>query len=103
MILQPIGDNIVLHLPKEEKKKEQKTSSGIIIPNSGTEQSLRKDIATVVATGEGRTLNTGQILPLHVKEGDEVLFNKFAGTEAIVNDEKYLIIKESDVLAIIRK
>lgn len=101
MILQPIGDNIVLELPKIEKQKT--TSSGIIVPISGTEQSLRKDIATVAATGEGRMLNNGQLLPLKVKEGDEVLYNKFAGTEAVIGEKNYLIIKESDVLAIIRK
>ena len=102
MILQPVGDNIVLSLPKEEEKKETKTNSGIILMANKTEQNTRKDMAVVVAVGSGRVLNNGQLLPMTVKEGNTVLFNKFAGTEVFVGEEKYLIIKECDVLAIIK-
>lgn len=101
MILQPTGDNIVLLLPKPEAKKEEKTSAGIILPNK-TEQNSRKDIADVVAVGEGRRLNNGELLPTSVKAGDKVLFNKYAGTEVMIEENIYLIIKECDVLAIIK-
>lgn len=96
--LQPIGDNLVLKI--EIKKKEEKTEGGLIVINEGTEQSLRTDIATVIAIGEGRVLNNGQILAPTVKVGDKVIYNKYAGTEIIVDAEKYLILKETDILAI---
>ena len=91
MILQPTGDNIVLLLPKQESKKEEKTSSGIILMTNKTEQNTRKDIASVVAVGEGRRLNSGQLLPMSVKEGDQILFNKYAGTEVVIEENTYLI------------
>ena len=102
MILQPTRDNIVLLLPKQEAKKEEKTSSGIILMANKTEQNTRKDIADVVAVGEGRRLNNGELLSMSVKAGDKILFNKYAGTEVMIEDNTYLIIKECDVLAIIK-
>ncbi|MGL4877995.1 co-chaperone GroES [Paraclostridium dentum] len=100
MTLQPIGDNVVLKIT--EKKKEEKTSSGLILLNSGTQQSLRTDIGEVIAVGEGRMLNNGQLLPLTAKVGQEVLYNKYAGTEIVVDSEKYLILKETDLLAVVK-
>lgn len=102
MILQPTGDNIVLLLPKQETKREEKTASGLILMTNKTEQNSRKDIADVVAVGEGRRLNNGTLLPMSIKEGDKVLFNKYAGTEIIIEENTYLIIKECDVLAILK-
>lgn len=102
MFLEPIGDNIVLSLPMEERK-EEKTSAGLIIPKSIISDSdARKDIATIVAVGEGRMLNDGSLLPLRVKAGQKVLFNKYAGTQVLVGDNKFLLIKECDVLAVIK-
>lgn len=101
MILQPIGDNIVLEL--EDIEKETKTNSGIVLMTNKTEQNTRKDIATVVSVGEGRTLNNGTVLPCRVKVSDKVLFNKFAGTEIVLEGVKYLLLKDSDILAIVRK
>ena len=102
MTLQPIGDNLILEI--ETKKKEEQTQSGLILFNSGTEQDqLRGDIGTVIAAvGEGRTLNNGQLLPLTVKVGSKVLYNKFAGTEIESGNKKYLILKETDILAIVK-
>lgn len=100
MILQPIGDNLVIKI--KDKEKEEVTSSGLILLNSGTQQSLRTDIGEVIAVGEGRTLNTGKILPLTAKVGEKVLYNKYAGTEVIVDTNKYLIIKETDILAVVK-
>ena len=59
-------------------------------------------MATVVAVGEGRLLNNGRLVPLRVQEGDRVLFNKYAGTQIIKDDKTYLILKECDILAILR-
>lgn len=104
MILEPTGDNIVLLLPKKEaKKKEETTASGIVLPSMNkTEQDSRQDIAEVIAVGEGRMLNNGTLLPMKISAGNKVLFNKYAGTEVIIDEDTYTIIKESDVLAIIK-
>lgn len=99
MNIQPVGDNLILKI--EVKKKEEKTASGIFIPTSGTQQSLRQDTGLVVAVGEGRRLNNGTLIEPCVKEGQKVLFNKYAGTELNQEDEKYLILKETDILAIL--
>lgn len=100
MILQPVGDNIVLKI--KDKQKEEVKASGFVVLNQGTEQSLRTDIGEVIAVGEGRYLNNGQLLPLIAKEGQRVLYNKYAGTQVILDNEKYLIIKETDILAIVK-
>lgn len=99
MILRPTNDNIVLELP--EVKKEETTNSGIIIIKEGTQQSLRTDLAKVIAVGEGRRLNSGDLLPISVKVGQRVMFNKYAGTEVATENGKFLILKEADILAIV--
>ena len=101
MILEPIGDNIVIELPQEETK-ENKTQSGILLPKK-TESEARKDIAKVVAVGSGRILNNGEVLPPVVKFGDMVLFNKYAGTLLSLDGKNYLLIKECDLLAILHE
>lgn len=100
MILQPIGDNLIIKI--KDKEKEEVTSSGLILLNQGTQQSLRQDIGEVIALGEGRVLNNGEILPFSVKKGEKVLYNKYAGSEVIIDTDKYLIIKETDILAIVK-
>ena len=70
--------------------------------NQGTQQSLRQDIGEVIAVGDGRVLNNGEVLPFSVKVGEKVLYNKYAGSEVILDTEKYLIIKETDILAIVK-
>ena len=67
-----------------------------------SDQEARQDMATVIAVGEGRLLNNGRLLPLRVKPGDRVLFNKYAGTQLVQDDKTYLILKECDILAIMR-
>ena len=103
MKLEPIGDNILIELDEIKKSKEKKLESGLIIPAANvSDQEARQDMATVVSVGEGRLLNNGKLVPLRVKEGDRVLFNKYAGTQVIKDDKTYLILKECDILAIIR-
>ena len=97
MNLQPMGDNLLLEI--EVKQKEEKTEGGLIVLNEGTEQSLRTDMARVVAIGEGRMLNNGQLLIPSVNVGDQVLYNKYAGTEIQFDNKKYLLLKETDILA----
>ena len=103
MKLEPIGDNIIIELDEIKKSKEKKLESGLIIPAANvSDQEARQDMATVIAIGEGRILNNGRLLPLRVKPGDRVLFNKYAGTQLIQDDKTYLILKECDILAIMR-
>lgn len=101
MILEPIGDNILIELPKEESK-ENKTQSGILLPKK-SESEARKDIAKVVAVGSGRLLNDGTLMPPSVKAGDMVLYNKYAGTMVTLNGNDYLLVKECDLLAILHE
>lgn len=102
MTIEPIGDNIILELPIEERK-DVVTDGGIIIPKSTiSDAEARKDVATVIAVGEGRRLNNGQLIPLRITKGEKVLFNKYAGTQIIVDDRKFLLLKECDVLAVIK-
>ena len=100
MIIEPIGDNILIELPVEEEK-ENKTQSGILLPKK-SEAEARKDIATVVAVGTGRILNDGSSLKPVVKPGDKVLFNKYAGTILSLDGKNYLLLRECDLLAILR-
>ena len=100
MTLQPIGDNLFIRI--KDKEKEEVTKNGLILLNQGTQQSLRQDIGEVIAVGDGRVLNNGEVLPFSVKVGEKVLYNKYAGSEVILDTEKYLIIKETDILAIVK-
>lgn len=101
MRIEPMGDNILIELPVEEAA-ENRTSSGIFLPKK-TEAEKRKDIAVVVAVGQGRLLNNGQILAPSVKAGDTIIFNKFAGTILSLDGKDYLLIKECDILAILHE
>lgn len=98
--LTPVHDNLIIKL--EEIKLEEETPSGIILTNVGkSEQMLRKSEGEVIAVGEGRRLSNGTLLPTTAKVGQKILFNKFAGTEIESEEGKFLIIKESDILAIL--
>lgn len=101
MILEPIGDNIVIELPQEESR-ENVTQSGIVLPKK-TESEARKDIAKVVAVGSGRILSDGSSLKPVVKPGDMVLYNKYAGTMVSLDGHNYLLVKECDLLAILHE
>lgn len=103
MKLEPIGDNILIELDKIKESKEKKLDSGLIIPATNvSDQEARQDMATVVAVGEGRLLNNGRLVPLRVQAGDRVLFNKYAGTQIVKDGNTFLILKECDILAIIK-
>ena len=95
MKIKPIFDRVVL-LPKEAEKE---TQSGIILPTASQEKS---QIATVVAVGEGGVVD-GKEVKMQVKEGQEVLYTKYSGTECNFDGKKYIVIKQSDILAILEK
>lgn len=98
MVIMPTQDNIVIKLPKVEK--ETTTKSGIVIAASATQDMPEKGI--VHAVGTGRILSNGSTLEPQVAIGNEVIFNKFAGTKIASGEDEYLIIKENDILAIIK-
>lgn len=93
MKLKPLYDRVVL---KPEKIKEM-TDSGIMLPEMSQEKS---QIAKVIAVGEGGDLN-GKEQKIQVKKDDKVLFNQYAGTEIVIDGEKYIIIRQVDILAIV--
>jgi chaperonin GroES len=95
MNMVPAGDNIII----KKDTITRTTESGIVLATQNQEKSI--DRGTVMAVGQGRLLNDGTIVPPSVSEGDYVIFNKFAGSEIVVDDVIYLLIKENDILAII--
>ncbi len=96
MKIKPLHDRILV----QRLEEEEKTESGIIIPDTAKEKPV---MGKVIAVGDGRILENGQKQPLVVKEGDKILFGKYAGTEVKIKGEEYLIMREDDVLAIIEE
>ncbi len=90
----PLEDRVVV----EPKEAEDKTASGIILPDTAQEKPQE---ATVVAMGPGKASDSGTIVKMTVKVGDKVLYGKYSGTEVTVNGKDYLIMRESDILAIL--
>jgi chaperonin GroES len=95
MPVRPLHDRVLV---KRAEEDEQKSSAGIIIPDTAKEKPQR---GTVVAVGEGKKDDNGKRIPLDVKAGDEVLFGKYAGTEVKIEGEEYLIMHESDLLGVL--
>lgn len=94
--LRPLSDRLVI----EPKEKEDKTTSGIILPETAKEKPQE---GTVLAAGPGRIGKQGMRVLMDVKTGDVVLYAKYSGTEIKLDDRKLLILKESDILAIVEK
>lgn len=94
MKIKPLADRIVV----KSAPAEEKTASGIIIPDSAKEKPMQGEI---VAVGAGRVTDAGALVKLEVKVGDKVLYGKYSGTEVTIDGEEYLIMRESDVYAII--
>lgn len=93
-LLKPLGDRIVI----EQVETEEKTASGIVLPDSAQEKPQE---GRVVAVGSGRILESGERVALELKEGDKVIYSKYAGTEVKLDGKEYLILRENDVLAIV--
>ncbi|MDG2333614.1 MAG: co-chaperone GroES [Myxococcota bacterium] len=94
MKIRPLQDRILVKRVDEEAK----TAGGIIIPDTAKEKPQE---GKVVATGNGKVGDDGNLTPLEVKPGDRVLFSKYAGTEVNIESEEHLIIREEDVLGIL--
>ena len=93
MKVRPLGDKLVVKV----KEEEAKTSSGIVLPDSAQEKPQQGE---VIAVGSGEVID-GKKVPLDVRVGDQVIYSKYSGNEVKVEGEQFLIIKQSDVLAIV--
>ena len=93
--IQPLADRVLV----EPLEAEDKTSGGIIIPDTAKEKQQR---GKVIAVGKGRVSEDGKVTPLEVKANDVVLFGRYSGSEIKVGPNDYLIIKEDDILGIIK-
>jgi len=94
MKLRPLHDRVIIRRVEEERT----SPGGIVIPDSATEKPIKGE---VVAVGNGRLMENGDIRALDIKAGDKVLFGKYSGTEVKVDGEELLVMKEDDVMAVI--
>jgi chaperonin GroES len=94
MKLTPLGDRVIV----KPKAPEEKTKGGIILPDTAQEKPMEGEI---IAVGNGKTDDTGKKVAMELKVGDKVLYGKYSGTEVKIDDDEYLIMRESDVYAVI--
>ena len=92
MDLQPLGDRLIVEVLEDEET----TVSGIVLPDTAKEKPQR---GRVLAVGPGSRTDKGELIPLDVAEGDEIIFSKYGGTEVKLGTDEILILRESDVLA----
>jgi chaperonin GroES len=95
MKIRPLADHILI----EPISQEEKTKSGIFLPDTAEKE--RPEQGKVIAVGPGRRLPSGKRVPMEVKKGDTVLFTKYGPNEIKVGDKEYLIAKEEDILAVL--
>ena len=93
MNIRPLQDRVIVRRMEEEKT----SPGGIVLPDSATEKPIKGE---VVAVGKGLVQETGDLRPLDLKVGDEVLFGKYSGTEIKLDGEELLVMKEDDVMAV---
>ncbi len=96
MKLQPLHDRIIL----EPAPKEEKSSGGILLPDSAKEKPQK---GKVIAAGPGKMLENGKLSPMDARVGDTVLYGKYSGTEVTLDGKEYTILRQEDVLAIIKE
>lgn len=94
MNMRPLHDRVIVR----RQDPEQTSAGGIVIPDSASEKPMRGE---VVAVGNGRVTDTGEVRPLDVKAGDAILFGKYSGTEVKVEGEELLVMREDDIMAVI--
>ena len=95
IMLKPLEDHVIV----EPIEQEEKTSSGIYLPDTAHKD--KPQTGTVIAIGTGRLLDNGQRVQTEVKVGEKVVFAKYAGSDVELDDKKYVILKDSDILAVI--
>ena len=92
--IRPLHDRVIV----QRLKEEEKTAGGIILTDSAKEKPVR---GKVIAVGTGKLLESGEVRPLDVKVGNDVLFGKYAGQEVKLNDTEYLVMREEDIMGVI--
>jgi chaperonin GroES len=95
-MITPLQDRIIVKRAAEEEKSK----GGIVIPDTAKEKPVR---GFIVAVGPGKQLETGKIHLMSLKVGDEILFGKYAGTEVKLDNEEYIVMREDDVIALMKK
>jgi len=94
MKIRPLHDRVVIRRMEEERT----TAGGIVIPDSATEKPIQGE---VVAVGNGKILDSGEVRALDVKVGDRVLFGKYSGTEVKIDGEQLLVMREEDIMGVV--
>ena len=92
MKIEPLSDRVVV----KPNKAEEKTASGIILPDTAKE---KPQMGKILAVGPGKTSDSGSVVSMHLKKGDNVLYGKYSGTELTLDGAEVLIMRESDILA----
>jgi len=96
MKLKPLDDRVVV----KQSQAEEKTPGGIVLPETAKE---KPQIGKIIAIGTGKLLDSGKRAEMAIKKNDEVIYGKYAGNEIEIDGEKYVILRESDILGIIEK
>jgi chaperonin GroES len=96
MKIRPLHDRVIVRRLEEERK----SAGGIVIPDSAAEKPIQGE---VVAVGNGKILENGEVRPLDVKVGDKVLFSKYGGTEVKIDGEELLVMREDDITGVLTK
>jgi len=96
MAVKPLGDKVLIR-PLE---REERTKGGIVLPDTAKEKPVQGE---VIAVGPGRTSDEGELIPVEVKKGDRIIYGKYSGTQVKVDGEEYLIVREAEILAIVKK
>jgi chaperonin GroES len=94
MNIRPLHDRVIAKRTEEEKT----SPGGIVIPDSAAEKPIQGE---VIAVGNGKLLDNGEVRKLDVKKGDKILFGKYSGTEVKISGEEYLVLREDDIMGII--
>lgn len=94
MKIRPLHDRVIIRRMEEERT----TAGGIVIPDSATEKPSQGE---VIAVGNGKILDNGEVRALDVKVGDKVLFGKYSGNEVKVDDEELLVMREEDIMGVV--
>ena len=96
MSLMPLGDRVLV----KRSEAEERTAGGIVLPDTAKEKPKQGE---VMAVGSGRMLDNGERVALAVKKGDTVLFTSYAGNEVTIDGQEYLLMREEDILAVVKK
>ena len=96
MAVKPLEDRVLV----KQSEAEERTAGGIVLPDTAKEKPQK---GKVIAVGSGKLLDSGKRAEMSLKKGDEVFYGKYSGTEIKIDGEEYVILKESDVLAVIEK